>query len=600
MIKLKINKKQYRAEEGRRIIDFCREKGIEIASLCDHWDFASSNGEKGQADSGVCRLCMIKAGEAGQEKKLAPACRLKAREGLEIITEDAEIANLRRINLELLFADHFGLCANCVRNGDCELQRLAQKYDIDEERFSPASSELESRQELDLLFDKMSRRVIDDKNPCISKDSEKCIKCRRCVRICRDFQSVEAYSFHGKGVKSDVGTEYNAPLECTYCGQCTTVCPTAALTEKSDIGKLLKAMNDPEKMVVIQTAPSIRVALGEEFGMVPGAVVTGKMVTALREMGADLVFDTNLGADLTIMEEAAELVQRVKHKDKPLPLFTSCCSAWVLFLERYYPEFLDHLSTCRSPQMMMGSLIKNYWAEKNSLEPARVFAASVMPCISKKYEIQRPEFIRKGVNDLDCVITTRELGRLLREREVDFGQLKDSEFDPALGIATSAGAIFGTSGGVMEAALRTAYHFITDKEAENVIFSKVRGEEGVRTAEFTIGSLRLRTKIVHGLANARKVMESMKKGERDFDFLEVMACPNGCIGGGGQPVPTSPSIRARRAAAIYNLDEKMELRRSHENPIIEELYDKFLISPGSRKAEKYLHTSYYPHMFDKF
>jgi iron-only hydrogenase group A len=433
----------------------------------------------------------------------------------------------------------------------------------------------------------------------VARDSEKCIKCRRCIKVCRDTQTVEAYAFVGKSIEASVGTEFNTPLECTYCGQCTAVCPTAALTEKSQIKNFLEAINDPQKKVAVQIAPSVPFSLGEEFGMPAGSVVTEEMVTALKKIGADLVFNTNLGADLTIMEEAHELIERIKYpkKDKPLPLFTSCCPSWVLFMEQNYPQLLGNLSSCSSPHIMLGSLIKNYYASKNKLEKEKIFTVSIMPCLSKKYEAARPEFSKNGIKEVDCVLTTRELGKLLREKKIELSELEGTPFDSALGTGTSAGAIFGASGGVAEAALRTAVFFLTGNNPAIIDFKEVRGDLGIKIATVKIADLELRVGVVNGLGNARQVLKDLGSGELKLDLLEVMACPGGCIGGGGQPIPTSPEIRKRRAASIYNQDKNSVLRLAHENPLIEKIYKDFLFSPGSKKAQKYLHTKYYPYQY---
>jgi iron-only hydrogenase group A len=594
-MEIKINRKKFKAKKGERVIDVCRREKISVVSLCDHEDFVNYKNKDQNPDRAVCRLCLVKVKLKGQKEfQLVPSCEQEVTAGLEVVTEDAEIIELRKTNLELLFADHAGLCANCHRNGDCVLQDLARRFDIDEYRFVPHIARIDDETELDLLLEKMDARLVDNKNVSIHRDSLKCINCRRCVRICRDFQTVDALTPVAKGKEAKVGTEYNQPLECTNCGQCTTVCPTAALTEKNDLGPFLQAVNDSNKLVVVQTAPSVRVALGEEAGLLPGTIVTGKIIAALRETGADLVFDTNFAADLTIMEEATELVSRLNKGDKPLPMFTSCCPAWVLFLERYYPEFLPHLSSCRSPQMMLASLVKNYWAKKNQIEPENIFNVSLMPCTAKKFEISRKEFKHGPNREADCVLTTREFGRLLRMKKIDLMNLEDSEYDPALGVASGAGFIFGASGGVTEAALRTAHHLITGQESKKIEFEEARGSAGIRKAQIKLGDKELKVKVVHGLGNARQVLEEMKAGQCDFDFLEVMACPNGCIGGGGQPIPTSASIRKARAQAIYAKEKENQLRRSHENPVIKRLYEEFLIEPGSRKAEKFLHTRYHP------
>jgi iron-only hydrogenase group A len=604
MIEIKIDGKKVKTKKNKNLLQVCLDNGFEIPHFCYHENFEClKNYSKSKDQKSVCRLCLVKL-KTNQEiknqrvcDKIVTSCSIEPKEGMEVITEDEEIIKARKTILELLFADHAGLCAHCPKNLDCELQSLAIKYKIDQFRFSPNVSLLEDDEELEMIYEKMSRRKVDQKNPCIVRDTEKCIKCRRCIIACREAQSVGKYTTAERAHKSIVGTIYNDSLECTYCGQCTSVCPTAALVEKNQIVNFIRAVKDKKKKIVVQTAPSVRVALGEEFEMATGSLVTDKMVEALKKCGADVVFDTNFAADLTIMEESHELIERIHENKKPLPMFTSCCPGWVLFVEQHYPELIEHLSSCRSPQMMMAPLIKYYYSRQENLNPENIFSVSVMPCVAKKYEAIRLEFQRPNFSELDCVLTTRELARLIKLNKIDFKILEGQEFDPCLGLATSAGAIFGSSGGVMEAALRTAYHAITKKEAEKIEFTKVRGTTGIRTAKFKIGALDLRIKVVHGLGNARKVLDEMKKGNIDFDFLEVMACPNGCIGGGGQPVPTSPKIREQRMKAIYSQDETMKLRRSHENPLVKQLYKDFLIQPGSRKAEKFLHTRYYPYEY---
>ncbi|MBD3299983.1 MAG: 4Fe-4S dicluster domain-containing protein [Candidatus Moranbacteria bacterium] len=594
-VDIKIDGKKYKAKPGEKILKVLKNNDFFIPSLCNHPNFKDFTcRDDSKTGHAVCRVCVVKIKRKNEQAfRITPSCEQIIEEGMEIKTEDEELIRLRKTNLELLFTDHAGLCVTCDRNMDCELQSIAIKYEIDSFRFIPKISQISAEDELEMLYEKMNKRAMDVTNPCISRDSQKCIKCRRCVKVCKNIQSVDAYTSTGRGHDANVGTEYNTPLECTYCGQCTTVCPTAALTVNSSISDYLKAVKDPKKTVVVQTAPSIRVSLGEEFEMAAGTIVTGKMVRALRETGADMIFDTNLAADLTIMEEASELIRRIKNKEKPLPMFTSCCPAWILFLEQNYPQFLPHISTCKSPQMMMAALVKHYWAPKNGLNPKDVVSVSIMPCICKKYEKDSPDNTKNDKSDHDIVLTTRELGRLIRILGIDFASLEDSKFDLALGIATSAGAIFGSSGGVMEAALRTAYNFITGKELERLEFKQIRGEKEIRTTKAKIKDLELKIKVANGLGNARKILEDMQKGKADFDFLEIMACPGGCIGGGGQPTPTSPEIRKKRKIAIMSQDKTMKLRQSHKNPIIKEVYDKFLAAPGSRKAEKYLHVHKY-------
>ena len=576
----KINNKLYEANEGETILSVCRRNRIRLPVLCAHPDLLPSEG--------VCRMCLV---ETNQSKGLVSSCVQKVCEGLEVQTETKNVNKARKINLELLWADHAGKCAFCKRNGRCELQNLAKEYEIDEFRFVPRRKELKSESELDLLKDNWEHTVFDEQNSCISRDSQYCIECRRCVRICRDIQTVEAYGMNYRSSKTNVGTPFEIPLDCIFCGQCSAVCPTAAITEKDDIADFEKALANPQKMVIVQTAPSVRFTLGEEFGERAGTFWEGKLVAALKTLGCDKVFDTVLGADLTIIEEAQELIHRIKHKGV-LPMFTSCCPSWVLFVEKYYPEFIPNLSSCKSPQQMLAPLIKTYYAQREKINPKNIVSVSIMPCTSKKYEVEREEMRASGFQDIDLVLTVRELARLLRKKKINPRALKDEKFDSALGITTGAGVLFGTSGGVMEAALRTAIEKITGKELGKIEFEMVRGESGARCAEIEINDLKLRVAIVHEIHNAKNLLEEIKKGKSDYHFVEVMACPNGCIGGGGQPVPTSPTIRKARTEGIMFRDKGMPIRKSHENPVLKKIYKEFLSHPGSEKAEKLLHMKY--------
>lgn len=579
MIKFKINNKSFEAEEGQTILEFCQKNGIKIPTLCRHSDLSIS---------GVCRLCLVKI---LPRDNMVPACAIRIKDGMEIITEDEDIKKGRKINLELLWADHAGKCANCARNGDCELQDLACEYNIEEFKYVPRKGELTSAEELDYLKYNRGKVVFDDENPSLTRNSEYCIECRRCIKTCREIASVDSYGFNYRSSKTNVGTPHEIPLDCIFCGQCLSHCPTAAIVDKSYLSEIEEAIENPNKMVVVQTAPSVRFTLGEEFGFAPGEFLEGKMIAALRKLGFDKIFDTVLGADLTIMEEATELKNRLENGGV-LPMFTSCCPSWVLFVEKYYPQFIPNLSTCRSPQQMLAPMIKTYWAQKEKIDPKNIVSVSVMPCTSKKYEAQREEMNSGGRRDLDYVMTIRELARLIKKHEIDFSKLGDEKFDPALGITTGAGVLFGASGGVMEAALRTAYEYITHKELPKLDFTEVRNSPGIKEASIQIDGKILNVAVVHESKNARTVLEDLKKNCCKYHFVEVMACPNGCIGGGGQPMPVDQHIRNLRISGIIERDKKMPLRKSHENPILKKLYDEFLDKPGSEKAEEFLHTEY--------
>jgi len=577
---IKINGKIYSVEEGEPIIAVCKRNGIRLPTLCAHPDLLPSEG--------VCRMCLV---ETNQSKGLISSCTQKVSEGLEVWTETENVNRARKINLELLWMDHAGKCASCKRNLRCELQNLAEEYKIDEFRFVPRRKEFIPKDELDLLKDNWSHVVVDEKNASIARDSEYCIECRRCVRICRDMQTVEAYGTNYRSSRTNVGTPYEIPLDCIFCGQCSAVCPTAAITEKDDTEKFEKAVADPKKMVVVQTAPSTRFTFGEEFDMPPGTFWEQKMIAVLKKLGCDKVFDTVLGADLTILEEAEELIARVK-SGKNLPMFTSCCPSWVLYVEKYYPELIPNLSSCKSPQQMLSPLIKTYYAQKEKIDPKNIVNVSIMPCTSKKYEAARPEMKASGLQDTDIVLTVRELGRLARRKKINPHTLASKKFDPALGVTTGAGVLFAASGGVMEAALRTAVEKITGQTLARLDFEAVRGEEGVRCAEIEIGDLKLRVAVAHKISNAKKIIDDLKAGKCDYHFVEVMACPNGCIGGGGQPIPVNQAVRSARIKGVIKRDKGMPIRKSHENPVIKKVYQEFLGKPGSEKAEELLHTKY--------
>ncbi len=579
-MRIKINGKFYSCNENDTVLSVCKRNGIRVPTLCAHPDLLPSEG--------VCRMCLV---ETNQTEGLVSSCVQRISDGLEVRTETEKVNKARKINLELLWADHAGKCAKCRRNGRCELQKLAQEYDIDEFKFVPRRKELKSEDELDLLKENWSHTVFDENNPCLVRDSQYCIECRRCIRVCRDVQTIEAYGMNYRSSKTNVGTPFEIPLDCIFCGQCSVVCPTAAITEKDDTEKLEKALADPKKMVIVQTAPSARFTFSEEFGEAPGTFWEGKLVAALKELGCDKIFDTVLGADLTIIEEANELIKHLKN-GRPFPMFTSCCPSWVLYIEKYFPEFIPNLSTCKSPQQMLASLIKTYYAHREKINPEQIVSVSVMPCVSKKFEAQRLEINAGGGRDIDIVVTVRELARLLRKRKIDPRVLPDKKFDPALGISTGAGVLFAQSGGVMEAALRTAVEKLTGAELGKVDFEMVRGESGARCAEIEVDRLKLRVAVVHEIGNAKKLLGDIKAGRADYHFVEVMACPNGCIGGGGQPVPTSPFVRKARIESVFRRDKDMPVRKSHENPAVKRIYKEFLGHPGSEKAEELLHTKY--------
>ena len=485
----------------------------------------------------------------------------------------------RRVVLDLILSNHDRECLTCTRNGNCELQKLAQQFYVDDIRY------------------KGERNVheIDDLSPSIVRDFNKCVLCRRCVATCKKVQGIGAIDSANRGFASAVSTYANKSLNdvnCTFCGQCIQACPVGALKEKDSTKEVWAALRDPEKYVVVQTAPAVRVALGEEFGMEIGTNVTGKMVTALRTLGFDKVFDTNTAADLTIMEEGTEFLDRFQNGGT-LPMITSCSPGWIRYIELNYPQLLGHLSSCKSPHQMFGAILKSYYAEKQGIDPKKMYVVSVMPCVAKKFEKTREEMI----DDVDAVITTRELARMIKQANIEFVDLEDSKFDDPMGEATGAAAIFGTTGGVMEAALRTAYETVTGKELAKVDFEDVRGKKGIKKATIDLDGTELKVVVAHGLANAKKVLEEIKNGEADYQFVEIMACPGGCIMGGGQPIKSSKvrsevDVRKLRADALYTIDEKATMRKSHENPTVKKLYEEFLEKPGSHKSHELLHTTY--------
>ena len=498
-------------------------------------------------------------------------------------TNTKDVLEARKVVLDLIISNHKVECLTCVRSGNCELQDIAKKFNITGLEFEGERIEHE----------------IDDNSPSIVRDFNKCILCRRCVATCKKVQKVGAIDTINRGFEACVSTVDNKSLNdvnCTFCGQCIQNCPTGALHEKDSTGEVWRKLKDEDVYVIAQTAPAVRAALGEEFGMEVGTNVTGKMVTALKELGFDKVFDTNTGADFTIMEEANELIERIQNGGT-LPMITSCSPGWIKYVEMNYPELLAHVSSCKSPHEMFGALLKTYYAKKEGLDPAKIFVVSVMPCIAKKFERQRTEMQNDGMYDVDAVITTRELARMIKQGNIDFVKLEDSEFDNPMGEATGAAAIFGTTGGVMEAALRTAQDTLTGKDLDKIDFKDVRGGKGIKKATVKIGENEIKVVAASGLANAQELMEEIKNGKADYQFVEIMACPGGCIMGGGQPIKKSKErldkdIRKLRADCLYSIDEKSKIRKSHENPVVKKIYKEFLEKPGSHVAHDLLHTSY--------
>ena len=572
MVNIKINGIPLSVPKGSTILDAARQAGIEIPTLCYLRDIN---------EIGACRICVV---EVKGARSLVASCVYPVNEGMEVFTNTPRVLESRKMTLELILSNHEQNCLYCVRSGSCELQKLAQEYGLsDPTAWAGAKNDYE----------------IDDSAVHMWRNNNKCILCRRCSAVCAKNQAVGVIGANERGFKTHIGCAFELDLAetpCVSCGQCITVCPVGAIGEKDDGPKVAEALRDPEKYVVVQAAPSIRATLGEEFGLPVGTNVEGKMVAALRRLGFDKVFDTDFAADLTIMEEANELIERVKNGGK-LPMITSCSPGWINFCEMYYPDMLDNLSSCKSPQQMFGAVLKTWYAKKENLDPKKIVSVSVMPCTAKKYEIGRAGQSAAGVPDLDISITTRELARLIRKAGIDFQSLPEEEFDSPLGLASGAGHIFGATGGVMEAALRTAYETITGETAGPLEWKEVRGTEGVKEASYQVGGLTVNVAVASGLSNARKVLDAVKSGEKNYTFIEVMACPGGCVNGGGQPIqPASvrnfTDLKALRAGALYEEDAGMQLRKSHENPAIKELYQEFLEKPGSHVAHEVLHTSY--------
>ena len=562
-ITLKIDDKEVKAKEGTTILQAAKQVGIDIPTLC----FLKDINEVGD-----CRMCIV---EVEGRKGFATSCIQKVEEGMIVHTHSPAVMEARRVILDLILSNHHRDCLTCSRNGNCELQALAVKFNVQHVEFEG----------------EMTSHKIDDKSPAIMRDFNKCILCRRCVAACKNVQEIGAID-----CISTVGDNSLADVNCTFCGQCIEACPTGALKEKEYIKDVWRNLKNPEIHTVVQTAPAVRVALGEEFDMPVGTNVTGKMVSALKSLGFDRVFDTNTGADLTIMEEANEFIERFE-KQEGLPMITSCSPGWVRFAEKNYPDLLGHLSSCKSPHQMFGAMVKSYYAKKYNVDPSKICMVSVMPCIAKKYECQREEMEVEGIRDVDYVITTRELARMIKQANIEFTELQEDKFDEPMGEATGAGAIFGTTGGVMEAALRTAADVLENKDLPKFEYEAVRGGKERKEAVIEIAGKKVKAVVVSGLSNARKIMDEIKEGKADYQFVEIMACPGGCIMGGGQPIKNSKTrseidIRKLRSDALYSIDEKSVIRKSHENPVIKQMYEEFLQKPGSEVSHKYLHTHY--------
>ena len=581
-IKLTIDNKEVEVPKGTTINKAAKMLGIDIPTLC-YMELKDMNIEN---KPGGCRLCVV---EVQKRRNLAPSCSTNCEEGMVVLTHTPRVLNARRTVMEFILSDHPKDCLVCAKSGNCELQSMAHRLgirDIPGQEYAAVST------------------YRKDFSPSIIRDLDKCIMCRRCETMCNTVQTVGALSAINRGFMAVVAPAFEQNLEfstCTYCGQCVAVCPTGALTEVNHVPNVLRALADPTKTVIVQTAPAVRAALGEMFGMKPGTLVTGKMVTALRSLGFDYIFDTDFAADLTIMEEGTELLDRLNRflkgdKTARLPILTSCCPGWVNFFEEYFPDLKDVPSTAKSPQQMFGAIAKTYFADKIGISRKDLVVVSIMPCLAKKYECQREEFSTDGNRDVDYSISTRELAAFIKQANIDLNNLEDEEFDSPMGESTGAGVIFGNTGGVIEAAMRTAYELNTGKKLEKVDFMELRGLEGVREATIDFNGTPIRIGIAHGLGNARKLLNDVRSGKSKFHAIEIMACPGGCIGGGGQPLHHGNSdIIKARAAAIYREDKKKPLRKSHENPFIIKLYKEFLGKPNSEKAHQLLHT----HYFDK-
>ena len=573
MINLTIDGIAVTVEEGTTVLEAAKAAKINIPTLCYL---------KGINQIGACRICMV---EIEGARGLAAACVMPVGEGMNVKTNTPKLRQVRKDNLGLLLSNHNRECTTCVRSGSCELQALCTEYGVSEITYAGAKT--------------FSPDCIDDVSPSIVRDNSKCIHCRRCIAACQNIQKIGAIGMSKRGFNSTVGAAFNVSLAdspCVNFGQCIEACPVGALHEKSEIDNVWNALADPDKFVCVQPAPAVRASLGEEFGMPIGTGVTGKMVAAMRRLGFDKVFDTDFGADLTIMEEGTELLGRIKNGGV-LPMITSCSPGWITYCEKFFPEFIPNLSSCKSPHEMTGAMIKSYYAEKMGIDPAKIYVVSVMPCTAKKQEAQRDELVTNGLRDVDAVLTVREFATMVKTAGIDFVDLDDEDFDSMLGESTGASVIFGTTGGVMEAALRTVYEKVTGKELKDVNFEAVRGFEGIKEAEIDLDGTKINVAIVHGTGNAEKLLNAIKAGEKNYTFIEIMCCPGGCVTGGGQPIVNaktqmSVNVKALRAKVLYDEDASKAKRKSHENAEVLKVYEEFLGEPNSHKAHELLHTTY--------
>ena len=569
-VNLKINNIPVVAPEGATILEAAHLAGIRIPTLCYLKEINAI---------GACRICVC---EVKGARGLAAACVMPVGEGMEVFTNTPALQRYRRTTLELILSTHRTDCLSCTRSTDCELQQLCREYGVDMNRFTKKDQGYHT----------------DASMPHLVRDNSKCILCRRCVAACQQ-QHVAVIGANNRGFDTEIGCAFEMPLSevaCVSCGQCIVACPTGALTEKDNTQQVIDAINDPEKVVVVQTAPAVRAALGEEFGMPIGTNVEGKMVAALRRLGFDKVYDTDFGADMTIMEEANEFIDRVKNGGK-LPIITSCSPGWVKFCEHYFPSLTENLSTCKSPQQMTGALIKTWFAEREGIDPNNIVSVSVMPCVAKKFEINRDDEDAAGVPDVDISITTRELARMIKMAQLNFARLPEEDFDPVMGVSTGAATIFGATGGVLEAALRTAADVLEGVDHDNIEYKEIRGTKGFKEAVYKVAGMDVKVAVVSGLNNANELLKKIESGEADYHIVEVMCCPGGCVNGGGQPIQPSTvrsftDIKALRAKALYDEDAAKTLRKSHLNPVVKECYEWMGGEPGCHKAHELLHTSY--------